>query len=85
MPYGPESHTGYATYSAVLRHVVVDREVLVQVSASTGVTTPPANLAELEAQNDALFESVLADIVALGSLVVVSATKSGGYTADVTL
>jgi hypothetical protein len=81
---GPETHVGYSSYSAVLRDLSSDREVLVQVSAANGATTIP-DAEQIESENDASFQGILQALVGLGVVELISAKKHGMYTAEVTL
>lgn len=85
MATGPEVHVGYSSYSAILRDIAHDREVLVQVSAANGATSPIPNAEQIELENDASFQGILQGLIALGVVELVSAKKNGMYTAEVTL
>lgn len=87
MSFAPEVRRGYVSYSAILRHVGLNREFNINVGPSTGVSmgVTPEELAQREAENDMLFEAVLAELTSLGSLEVISAGKSGSFVADLVL
>lgn len=84
MAVGPEYKNGYASYLAILRDVQTDIQASVQINPVANASTPSEDVETEIAERDALFQWVLGEIAALGRFEIVSATKFGGYAADVT-
>lgn len=85
--FGPDARSGYVRYSAILRHIGMDREFMVDVGPSSGISmnATPEELAQREAENDMLFVAVVQELASLGTLEVISAKKAGNFTAELNL
>ena len=79
MPYGPEVHSGFISYEAVVQHnpSTIRLNIMVNMSRADG-TVPP------EATRDQVFQAFLNKLNELANTTLVSSTKYGNFTAMVT-
>jgi hypothetical protein len=79
MPYGPETHTGYVSYEAVVEHTPSANRLLITVDPFRVDGTTPS-----EATRDQIFQAFLNKLAEIPNSTVISAVKKGNFSAAVT-
>jgi hypothetical protein len=77
--YGPEAHTGHLAYEAVVEHTPTGNRLFVTVDPFREDGTTPS-----EAVRDSLFQAFITRLEGMSDVTVISATKTGNFSASVT-
>lgn len=79
MPFGPETHTGFIAYEAVVEHTASTIRLDIRVAMRRADGTTPS-----EATRDQIFQAFLNKLAEIPNTTLISSIKYGSFSATVT-